>query len=184
MSDVGQSVDLAWQWGTYRNTNKDGAVVESGKYLTVFERRGGKWMIVRDMWNADSSAASSASEPTSASKTRALYSVDYGCDPDKVSKARALVERDLNQMRTEDVSDGELHQAKALMLRQIPLSESSEEAVAGGMLARAQIGLPLDEPIRAAKIYVGLTAEQVKAAFARQIRTDNLVQVVRGPAPQ
>ena len=50
----------------------------------------------------------------SASKTRATYSVDYGCDPDKVSKARALIERDLNQMRTENVSDAELHQAKAL----------------------------------------------------------------------
>jgi zinc protease len=120
----------------------------------------------------------------SASKTRASYSVDYGCDPENVSKARALIERDLNQMRTEDVSDAELHQAKALLLRQIPLSESSEEAVAGGMLARALIGLPLDEPLRAAKTYFGLTPEQVKAAFARQVRTDNLVQVVRGPAPK
>ncbi len=120
----------------------------------------------------------------SASKTRATYSVDYGCDPDKVSKARALVERDLNQMRTESVSEAELHQAKALLLRQIPLGESSEEAVAGGMLARAEVGLPLDEPLRAAQKYVGLTADEVKAAFARQISTDNLVQVVRGPAPQ
>ena len=120
----------------------------------------------------------------SAGKTRATYTVEYGCDPDKVSKARALVERDLNQMRTTEVSDGELHQAKALLLRQIPLSESSEESVAGGMLARALLGLPLDEPVRAAKTYVGLTAEQVKAAFARQVRTDNLVQVVRGPVPK
>jgi zinc protease len=120
----------------------------------------------------------------SASKTRASYSVDYGCDPQNVSKARALIERDLNQMRTENVTDGELHQAKALLLRQIPLSESSEEAVAGGMLARAQIGLPLDEPIRAAKKYSELSADDVKAAFARAIRTGDLVQVVRGPEPQ
>jgi zinc protease len=120
----------------------------------------------------------------SAGKTRATYTVDYGSDPDKVSKARALIERDLNQMRTENVSDAELHQAKALLLRQIPLGESSEEAVAGGMLARALIGLPLDESLRAAKIYVGLTAEEVKAAFARHVTTDNLVQVVRGPAPK
>ena len=59
-----------------------------------------------------------------------------------------------------------------------------EEAVAGLMLARAQIGLPMDESLRAAQRYVGLTADEVKAAFARQIRTDNLVQVVRGPAPK
>lgn len=120
----------------------------------------------------------------SASKTRATYTVTYGCDPDKVSKARALVERDLNDVRTNPVSDGELHQAKALLLRQIPLGESSEESVAAGMLARAEIGLPLDEPVRAAQRYVGLSAAEVQAAFARKIRTDNLVQVVRGPAPQ
>ena len=119
-----------------------------------------------------------------AGKTRATYSVEYGCDPANVSKARAMVERDLNQMRTADVSDAELHQAKALLLRQIPLSEASEEAVAGGMLARAQIGLPLDEPIRAAQKYIQLNAAEVKAAFARQVDTGNLVQVVRGPAPK
>ena len=101
-----------------------------------------------------------------------------------MSKARGLVERDLNQMRTEPVSDAELHQAKALLLRQIPLGESSEEAVAGGMLARAQIGLPLDEPINAARKYVALTAAEVMAAFARQVHTDDLVQVVRGPTPK
>jgi zinc protease len=119
-----------------------------------------------------------------ASKTRASYSVDYGCDPQNVSKARALIVRDLEQMRNDDVSPGELHQAKALLLRQIPLSESSEGALAGGLLSRAEIGLPLDEPVVAAKTYMRLTAEDVKKAFAKNIRTDNLVQVVRGPEPK
>ena len=117
-----------------------------------------------------------------ASKTRASYSVTYGCNPENVLKARTLIQRDLDQMRTEDVSAEELHQAKALLLRQIPLSESSEDAVAGGLLRRAEIGLPLDEPIRAAKRYFELSADEVKAAFSRQIRTGDLVQVVRGPA--
>ena len=120
----------------------------------------------------------------SASKSRASYSVNYGSDPQNVSKARALVVRDMEQMRTEDVSESELHQAKALLLRQIQLSTGSEDAVAGALLARAQMGLPLDEPVRAAQKYLALTAEDVKKAFAKQIRTDNLVQVVRGPAPQ
>ena len=120
----------------------------------------------------------------SASKTRASYSVDYGCDPPNVSKARALIVRDLNAMRTTDVSESELHLAKALLLRSIPLSESSEEAIAGGLLGRAQIGLPLDEPIVAARKYEAMTAEEVKAAFARHIDPDHLVQIVRGPAPK
>jgi zinc protease len=120
----------------------------------------------------------------SASKTRADYAVTYGCDPQNVSKARALIERDLDQMRTEDVTAGELQQAKALLLRQIPLGESSEEAVAGGLLGRAVIGLPLDEPILSAKRYFELSADDVKAAFAKHVRNADFVQVVRGPAPQ
>lgn len=118
-----------------------------------------------------------------ASETRASYSVTYGCDPQNVSKARALIQRDLDQMRTEDVPPNELHQAKALLLRQIPLHESSEEAVADGFLHRAEIGLPLDEPIRAAETYSKLSAAEVKAAYARKIHTGEFVQVVRGPVP-
>jgi zinc protease len=120
----------------------------------------------------------------SASKTRATYTVEYGCNAENVSKARALVQRDLNQMRTQNVSDAELHQAKALLLRQIPLSESSEEAVAHGFLGRAEIGLPLDEPILAAQKYYDLTADQIREAFFKLVRPDDLVQVVRGPTPQ
>ncbi len=119
-----------------------------------------------------------------ASETRATYSVVYGCNPENVSKARALIQRDLEQMRTEDVSPAELEQAKALLIRQIPLSESSEESVAGGILARAMIGLPLDEPIQAARRYAELNADQVKAAFEKYLRPDDFVQIVRGPAPQ
>jgi zinc protease len=119
-----------------------------------------------------------------ASKTRAVYKVIYGCNPENVSKARALVERDLGAMRTQDVSPEEMHQAKALLLRQIPLSESSEDAVARGLIARAEMGLPLDEPVQAARKYHDLGVDQVKAAFARLIRLEDLVQVVSGPAPR
>jgi zinc protease len=119
-----------------------------------------------------------------ATKTRSTYEVTYGCDPQNVSKARALIQRDLGQMRSTPVSEAELHQAKALLLRQLPLSEASQSAVAGGFLARALVGLPLDEPSRAAQKYVGLSAADVQAAFARKIRLDDFVQVVRGPTPQ
>jgi zinc protease len=118
-----------------------------------------------------------------ASKTRASYAVAYGCDPSNVSKARSLIERDLGEMRTRDVSGEELHQAKALILRQIVLNESSEEAVAHGLLARAEIDLPLDEPIVASKRYYAITAPEIREAFAKHVRVDDLVQVVRGPAP-
>jgi uncharacterized protein (TIGR02246 family) len=68
-SDVGVSGDLGWQSGTYAISDKSGAVVEAGKYLTVLQRKDGKWMIIRDTWNADgASAAAAASASAAASK--------------------------------------------------------------------------------------------------------------------
>lgn len=119
-----------------------------------------------------------------ATKTRATYTVDYGCEPVNVSKARALVERDLQSMKTTPVTSGELTLAKSLILRQLQLGESSQAAVAAALLARAQMGLPLNESDNAAKTYLGLTAEEVQASFAKNLRVEDLVQVVRGPAPQ
>jgi zinc protease len=49
------------------------------------------------------------------------------------------------------------------------------------LLARALIGLPLDEPVRAAEKYVALSAEQVSSAFAKWIRPTDFVEVVQGP---
>jgi zinc protease len=117
-------------------------------------------------------------------RTRGYYSVNYACDPQNVSKARAVIERDLKTMQTAPVDDNELRQAKAMMLRQIPLSEASVDGIAGGLVSRSITGLPLDEPVVAAHHYVDLTAEQVRAAFAKWFRADDLVQVTEGPNPQ
>lgn len=119
-----------------------------------------------------------------AGETRAQYLIDYGCDPKNVSKARNMIQGELNAMQKFDVSAAELQQAKALLLRQIPLSQASEDDLVAGMIARARIGLPLDEQFRAANKYFEMTADQVKSAFAKWIDPVNFVQVVRGPAPQ
>jgi zinc protease len=64
----------------------------------------------------------------------------------------------------------------------MPLRESSEESVASGLLARAQTDLPLDEPTKAAQRYFSMNAREIRAAFAKWIRPDGFVQVVRGPS--
>jgi zinc protease len=117
-----------------------------------------------------------------ASETRAVYSISYGSGRENTLKARALIQRDIEQMRTGEVSAGELHQAKAFLLRQIPLSASSEEEVAEDLLDRAETGLPLDEPDREIGKYLNVNAGEIRAAFAKRIRPDDFVQVVRGPS--
>ncbi|MBV8223507.1 MAG: insulinase family protein, partial [Candidatus Eremiobacteraeota bacterium] len=116
-------------------------------------------------------------------KTRSTFSVDYGCDPPNVSKARALIVKDLQDMQTQLVTAAELQRSKAELLAVIPLSESSERSVAVGLLNRSQLDLPLDEPVRAANRYVATTPEQIRDAFAKWIRIQDLVQVVTGPPP-
>jgi zinc protease len=118
------------------------------------------------------------------SQSRGLFMVDYACDPPNVSRVRAIIKRELQEMRTSPVRPGELRRAKALLLRRIPLSEASEARIAKGLLFRATHDLPLDEPMLAAHRYVKLTPAEVKAAYAKYIRSDALVQVVQGPAPK
>jgi zinc protease len=117
-----------------------------------------------------------------ATRTRSVYAVRFACDPSSVDRATALIQRDLQAMQTADVTDQELDQAKALLLRRIPLSESSESAVADGLVARAQLGLPLNEPERAASRYLALSAADLRAAFARWIRPAGFVRVVQRPS--
>ncbi|GAC1625321.1 MAG: pitrilysin family protein [Vulcanimicrobiaceae bacterium] len=118
-----------------------------------------------------------------AGRTRSTYSVSFGSDPDKVSRARALAVRDLRAMQTTDVSPGELSQAKAILLRQLPLGEASVDGVANALAGRSTAGLHLDEAHRAAVTYERLTAADVRRAFARYVRPNDFVQVVQGPTP-
>jgi len=117
-------------------------------------------------------------------KTRGFYTVSYGCDPPNVSRVRDLVAGDLREMQTTPVGPSELQRAKALLLKEVSLSQDSVEAIADGLLRRTAEGLPLDEPWRAAQQYIALNAEQVQSAFRRCLHVDDLVQVTEGPTPQ
>jgi zinc protease len=116
--------------------------------------------------------------------TRGIYQVEYGCDPPNVSKARTIILSDLKDIQTKKVTARELHQAKVMLLRDIPLAESSVDYIAHGWLSRSMLGLPLDEPVRAGRIYVKLDAKDVQIAFTKWLRASDLVQVTQGPAPQ
>jgi ketosteroid isomerase-like protein len=52
-NESGASGDLAWHAGSYSVVDRAGTTVDSGSYLEVWKKTGGKWLIVRDMWNSD-----------------------------------------------------------------------------------------------------------------------------------
>lgn len=116
-------------------------------------------------------------------ETRGLFSVRYASDPPNVAKARTMVLRNLAAMQTNPVSAEELHQAKALLLRKIPLSEASVDDIAHHFLSLAVIGLPLDESTQAARHYLAMSAEQVQTAYKKWLRPKEMAQVIEGPLP-
>ena len=68
--------------------------------------------------------------------------------------------------------------------RKSPCRSRVSKASPRGIINRVKVNLPWNEPVLAAKHYVALTPDQVKAAFAKWVRPGDLVQVTQGPAPQ
>ena len=64
-TDVGVSGNMGWESGTYKVTVK-GATVETGKFLSVSRKKDGKWLYLRDTWNADAPPAPPAPPPAAA----------------------------------------------------------------------------------------------------------------------
>jgi uncharacterized protein (TIGR02246 family) len=61
-TDVGVSGSTGWESGTYTVMVK-GAVVETGKFLSVSRKKNGKWLYLRDTWNADTAPAPAQASP-------------------------------------------------------------------------------------------------------------------------
>jgi uncharacterized protein (TIGR02246 family) len=60
--EFGISGDLGWEWNTFTVTDASGATIDTGKYVTVYGRKDGKWLIIRDIWNSDTPPAAPAPE--------------------------------------------------------------------------------------------------------------------------
>jgi zinc protease len=118
-----------------------------------------------------------------AGRTRSVYLVEYASDPQNVAKAANMVAQELTTMQSTPVGLDELTRVKAYLLRQIPLSEAGVDDIARGILGRTELGLPLDEPTRAAQHYIELDAPAVQGAFRKWLRPQDLVRVSVGPAP-
>jgi zinc protease len=118
-----------------------------------------------------------------AGRTRSVYLVEYASDPGNVGRAASMVAQQLSAMQSSPVTAHELLRVKSYLLRQLPLSEAGVEQIARGLLGRSDLGLPLDEPTRAAQRYIDLDAAAVQEAFRKWLRPQDLVRVSEGPTP-
>jgi uncharacterized protein (TIGR02246 family) len=51
--EVGIAGDVAWASGTWTVSDKSGTAVDTGKDVTVYRKKHGKWLLIRDIWNSD-----------------------------------------------------------------------------------------------------------------------------------
>lgn len=51
--EIEVSGHLGFRSGTYSVKDKSGAVVDTGKWLEIWRKSEGKWLIGRDIWNSD-----------------------------------------------------------------------------------------------------------------------------------
>lgn len=117
-------------------------------------------------------------------RSRSIFYVQYGSDPDKVKPVDGLIVKNIDEMRDTPVKPDELLNAKQARIRSIPLGVSSVNTIARSLLEWSINGEPLDEPMAAAKHYIDMTAVQVQDAFRKYVQPANLVQVVEGPTPK
>jgi uncharacterized protein (TIGR02246 family) len=62
--------DMAWHSGSYVAKDKGGKAVDTGKFVEVWEKKNGKWRIVRDIWNSDAAPAAPAATAPAAAETK------------------------------------------------------------------------------------------------------------------
>jgi ketosteroid isomerase-like protein len=55
-TEVGLSGNVGWEMG-YLKVIVKGAVVDTGKWLSVMHKKDGKWQLIRDTWNMDTPPA-------------------------------------------------------------------------------------------------------------------------------
>lgn len=171
--DLAQTLDLTRSDPEYYALSLGNTVLGGSFYST---------RLTRDL-RKDAGLVYYVSSDLDIGRTRGVYSVEYACDPKNVSRVQHIVVRELQTMQNTPVSDHELEQAKAYLLRQIPLGESGVEAIANGFIHRETLGLPLEEPTRAARRYLALDASDIQAAFKKLLRPTDLVRVSQGPTP-
>ena len=125
-----------------------------------------------------------ASSGMNIDRSRSVFYVYYGSDPDKVAPVDALVASNIEALQDTPIKADELTNARQFQIRSIPLGVSSVNGIARSLLSWSWHGEPLDQPMVAAKYYLDLTAEKVQAACNKYLKPKHLVQVIQGPAPK
>jgi len=114
-------------------------------------------------------------------RARSTFTVEYASAPQNSARITALIGAEIERMKTEPVGDFELSLAKASIVRQAVLGQSSTGSIGGTLLDQAASGTPFDQGRIDADRFVATDAKAIQAAFAEYVKPQNFVRIIVGP---
>ncbi|GAC1591133.1 MAG: pitrilysin family protein [Candidatus Velthaea sp.] len=114
-------------------------------------------------------------------RIRSTFNVEYACAPQNQARIATLIDNEIERMKSEPVGTFELALAKASIVRQSVLGESSTGSIGGMLLDEAISGMPFDQRRIDAQRFIESDAKSIQAAFATYVKPQNFVRIIEGP---
>ena len=107
--------------------------------------------------------------------------IEFGCDPDRTNDLVKRVFEEVDAMKTRGVSDAQLREVKAGLLREFETSSKQNGYLLNNISARYEFNDDLSEFFNLPSFYDGLTAAMIQDAAHTYLNTGNYVQVTLFP---
>ncbi len=114
-------------------------------------------------------------------RRRYQLSIEFACLPQNEPRIASLIDAEIARLKDEPVGDFELALAKASIVRQTVVAQSSSAAIGGALLENASNGYPLDQAEVDARQFMATDARAVQRSFAAYVKPENFVRVIEGP---
>lgn len=114
-------------------------------------------------------------------RSRFQLSIGFACLPSNEARISTLIDAEIERMKTEPVGDFELSLAKASIVRQAAIADSSVGAIGRSLLANASAGMPFNQAQIDAEKFLATDAHAIQEAFAAYIKPQNFVRIIEGP---
>ncbi|MCZ6676488.1 MAG: pitrilysin family protein [Candidatus Poribacteria bacterium] len=110
-----------------------------------------------------------------------LFHASAGVNPGNVDRAIDSILHEIEQMKSEGITEAELADAQNLVVGNFALTLETNKGIASVLLLAELYGLGLDYPERHESIYRSITREQVNAVAQKYLHPDKCCIAIAGP---
>jgi len=122
-----------------------------------------------------------ASITQTAGEEPGLFSAFLGCEAEKFDRARDLMAREIERIRTEPPTETEVAEAKGYLIGSLPFKLNTNEEVADQLLLVERFHLGLDYQKKFREAVSAVTVADVHEAARKYLHPDRMATVAAGP---